>query len=175
MDRRTLRLTLHPFTAEEARRVIAGTPGPADVWADGYPLEDERDPLRSFVARVGTGAETHPFTLYALRERATGRAIGGLGFYGPPDPRGVVTVGYGLVAVARGHGFATEAVREALAIAWEAGARLVAADTAADNVDSQRVLLRAGFREVRRTPESVFFESPARKLHDSFPRRAQSV
>ena len=40
--------------------------------------------------------------------------IGAAGFQGPPDDTGAVRVGYGLAESARGHGYATEALRALL-------------------------------------------------------------
>ena len=157
VDVHSERLTLHPLTGPEARRVIDGTPGDTDRWASDYPFADELDVLVPFVARVGDGADLHPFTLYRLVERATGVAIGGLGFGGPPDDDGAVEIGYGLVPSARGQGYATEAVLLAVGIAARAGATRVDAGTDPTNLASQRVLARAGFVERGRTSGTVRF------------------
>ena len=98
------------------------------------------------------------FTLYQVREASSGLAVGGIGFFGPPDDDGVVELGYGLVAAARGRGYATEALVGALGIAAAHGARLVRADTEPANTASQGVLTKAGFAEVRRTEQLVFYE-----------------
>jgi len=62
------------------------------------------------------------------------------------------------VPAARGAGIASEALRAAVDGAAAHGAALVGADTVLDNAASQRVLTKAGFVEVRRTAELVFFE-----------------
>lgn len=69
-----------------------------------------------------------------------------------------VEFGYGLVPSARGRGLATEAVQVALERAAQNGARLAAADTSTSNFASQRVLARAGLKEVGRNESLVFFE-----------------
>lgn len=158
MDHLTPRLVLHPFTAEEALRVIAGTPEPGELWAPDYPFAAELDPLRAYAERLGSGEDQHPFTLYAIRERSDGAAIGGIGFFGEPDEEGAVELGYGLVPSARGRGFATEALRGAVVIARAAGAARIRADTDLDNGASRRVLEKAGFVETRRTDTLVFVE-----------------
>lgn len=157
MDVTTARLVLHPFTAEEARRVVEGAPSASDRWAPGYPLVDELDPLRHFVERLGAGSDEHPFTLYRIDELATGLAVGGIGFFYPPDDEGTTELGYGLIPDARGKGYATEAVRAALDVARAAGAVRVIADTELGNVASQGVLTKAGFVETMRADELVFF------------------
>jgi len=155
-DVRTARLVLHPIRPDEAARILAGAPGPDDRWHPEYPLPDELEPLRSL---AGATAPHPVFTLYQVRDAASRLAIGGIGFFGPPDGEGAVEFGYGLVAAARLRGFATEAVRAAVRLAEEHGAALVRADTSPANLASQRVLEKAGLSEVRRTEGLVFFES----------------
>lgn len=79
-------------------------------------------------------------------------ALGSIGFFGPPEPGadGVpeVEVGYGLVAEARGYGFATEALEGLLAEADGAGVR-VRASVEPTNAASIRVLAKCGFTELR--------------------------
>jgi RimJ/RimL family protein N-acetyltransferase len=154
-DVRTARLVLHPIRPDEARRIVGGEAGPDDRWHPDYPFEDELDPLKSLAKATSPDPV---FTLFQVRDAATGLAVGGIGFFGPPDEAGVVEIGYGLVADARGRGLATEAVVAAVRLAAEHGAALVRADTTPGNGASQRVLEKAGFGEVRRTGELVYFE-----------------
>lgn len=151
MDVATQRLILHRIGPAEAARIVAGHRGPDEVWAPDYPFADEIDPLTSLAA---SEESDHPFTLYAVRERTTTMAIGGIGFFGPPED-GIVEVGYGLVPSARGRGYATEALQGAVGIARAAGARRIIADTAVENIASLTVLRTAGFTETRRTDEVV--------------------
>jgi len=151
-DVATERLILHPFTAAEARRVANRAPAEGDSWHPEYPTADEIDVLLLF-----TTDPTTPFTLYAIRERESGLAIGGLGFFGAPDAEGTVEIGYGLVPSAQGKGYATEAVRAALLIAASNGAQRVKADTLPANVASQNVMVKAGFLEQHRTDATVYY------------------
>ncbi|WP_232304599.1 GNAT family N-acetyltransferase [Microbacterium sp. XT11] len=84
--------------------------------------------------------------------------MGGLGFFGPPDENGRVEFGYGLVPAVRGEGLASEAVVAALEFAAAHGARSAVADTDPANIASQRVLVKAGLRETRRTDSLIFYE-----------------
>jgi RimJ/RimL family protein N-acetyltransferase len=154
-DVETGRLVLHPLSPAEAGRIVGGVAEPGDRWHAEYPFPDELVPLRA----LAKAADPDPvFTLYQVRERANGLAVGGIGFFGPPGPEGVVELGYGLVAAARGRGFATEALRAAVELAWRNGVALVAADTEPGNTASQRVLEKAGFREAGRDAATVRFE-----------------
>ena len=150
----TDRLLLEPISPEYAARVVAGEPAPGDDWHPEYPFADEVGALRSLIAHPD---QDEFFTLYVVRRIADGLAVGGIGFSGPPVD-GRVEIGYGLVPAARGAGIATEALRAAVDGAAAHGAALVGADTVLDNAASQRVLTKAGFVEVRRTAELVFFE-----------------
>ena len=148
------RLHLESIPPPLAARIVAGERIPDDHWHPEYPFADELDPLRSLAA---SSTPDPVFTMYMIRRACDGIAIGGLGFFGPPDDSGRVEIGYGLVPAARGAGFATEAVRAALRVAAEHGAIVVAADTENYNRASQRVLLKAGFVEVCRDHRAASF------------------
>ncbi|MFJ9522205.1 GNAT family N-acetyltransferase [Kitasatospora sp. NPDC101801] len=159
-DLLTERLTLHPFTPDEAERVAAGEPGPADHWAPGYPTEGERTGARMFLKGCQDGQDPHPFGNFEIRRRTDGAAIGGIGFHGGPDDTGAVEVGYGLAAAERGQGYATEAVLAVLAHARAAGARVFRAETTVENAASQGVLRKAGLALVRTDGDALHFELP---------------
>ncbi|MFM7211168.1 MAG: GNAT family N-acetyltransferase [Actinomycetota bacterium] len=98
-----------------------------------------------------------PWGPLQVRERVGGMAIGGAGFKGPPDDQGVVEVGYGFAPSARGHGYATEAVRALCALAVARGAVAVIAETHVDNAASERVLERCGFAVTSRDAQMTFW------------------
>ena len=145
---------LDVISPELARRIVARDEQPGDDWHPEYPFADELDPLRSLAAASSTDPV---FTMYLIRRRSDGSAVGGIGFFGPPDDTGTVEFGYGLVPSARGAGLATESVELALQQAADNGARAVVADTDVANVASQRVLEKNGFVEVRRGAALVFY------------------
>jgi RimJ/RimL family protein N-acetyltransferase len=77
------------------------------------------------------------------------RIIGSAGFHAPPDQDGRVEIGYRVEAEHRRQGVATEVVRALFDWAYrEHGVTRFRAATAPDNVASQAVLARFGFREV---------------------------
>ena len=142
------------ISRETAARIIARDEQAGDDWHVDYPFEDELVPLRMLVQHV----DPHPvFTLYMIRDQ-DGLAVGGLGFFGPPDETGTVEIGYGLIPAARGRGLASDAVAHAARIAAAHGAIRIVADTDLGNLPSQRVLLTAGFTETRRDQDKVIFE-----------------
>ena len=147
-------VSLHVISPREAGRIVNRTPDDADRWHPQYPFDDELAPLRSHLAATSPDPV---FTFYQVREVATGLAIGGIGFFGPPSASGTVELGFGLVEAARGRGLATDALRQAVEIAQRAGAKAVIADTLLANEPSQRVLAKNGFVEYRRDATLVYF------------------
>ncbi len=145
-------VVLHPIGRDEAARIVTGTPAADDRWHPQYPFVDELGPLRQMM----DGGPADPiFTLYQIRDHGTGLAVGGIGFFGPPDGTGTVTIGYGLVRAARRRGFATAATRAMIDLARRHGARAVEASTALDNSASQRVLVKAGLVEIGRDATEI--------------------
>ncbi|GJF32021.1 hypothetical protein KNE206_47210 [Kitasatospora sp. NE20-6] len=160
-DLLTERLALHPLTAPEAARIAAGERTPDTRWAADYPAEGERTGARMFLRACEAVGDPQPFGGYEIRLRADGLAVGGIGFHGGPDGHGTVEVGYGLAESARGHGYATEALRAFVGLAVAHGAALVTANTTHDNVPSQRVMTAAGMVLVREDDELKYYEAPS--------------
>lgn len=161
--------TLFPAPALETERLTLRGHTPADfdecaaMWAD--PLV-----TRHIGGRPSTAEETWArlvryagmwallgFGYWVARERETGRFVGEVGFADfrreiTPSFDGAPEVGWALAASAHGRGFATEAVRAALA--W-ADAHLPAPRTVCminpENTASIHVAARCGFREQTRT------------------------
>ncbi|WP_163019890.1 GNAT family N-acetyltransferase, partial [Pseudomonas viridiflava] len=96
-------------------------------------------------------------TMYLVRRRSDGLATGGFGFFGPPDDKGTVEFGYGLVPSARGAGLASEAVQLGLQHAATRGALIALADTELGNIPSQRVLEKNGLIEIKRDQSHVYY------------------
>ena len=139
----TLRLRLPLVSPEERDDMLAGRRRPQ--WHADYPREDDRDA----VTMLRDGAD--PWGPRHIVRAFDGMVVGSIGFFGPPSDAGgtpEAEVGYGLVADARGHGVATEALRGLLALTDLAGVR-VRASVLPDNTASVRVLAKCGFTELR--------------------------
>src|SRR4051794_40726672 len=108
----TERLRLEAFDRGTAEAIVSGEPG-GRAWHPDFPRADDQGAARGFL-----GHEDEVFGSFVIVERRTGLAIGTIGFYGPPDNGGLVMIGYGLVAPARGAGYATEALHALLAYAF---------------------------------------------------------
>ncbi|MFJ7067012.1 GNAT family N-acetyltransferase [Streptomyces sp. NPDC101115] len=140
----TARLLLLPLTVDGARRIVDAEPAPGERWAEGYPEGGDTRSARGFMNGVAERGDPGVYRPYRIQLLADGTIIGGIGFHGPPDEGGVVTVGYGLVPGARGHGYASESLRALIGRAREAGATAVRGDADLDNVPSHRVMEAAG-------------------------------
>ena len=85
---------------------------------------------------------------YLIVLKKSDRIIGSIDYkYVPVN--GVTEVGYGLNPSFEGHGYMTEALRAFLCFGKKLGIKTVRADTLPDNVRSQNVLKRCGFRFLR--------------------------
>ncbi|HYJ68402.1 MAG TPA: GNAT family N-acetyltransferase [Nocardioidaceae bacterium] len=158
MDSRTARLNLHAVDVREAQRIHDRAPQSGDAWAVDYPFEGDLAATGGFLLATEHNGEQRPFGYYQIRRQSDGLAIGGVGFKGPPDG-GVVEIGYGLASSARGHGYATEALRALVQIAAGLGVTTIRADTDLDNVASQRTLDNAGFHLVEADSEFCHYEA----------------
>jgi RimJ/RimL family protein N-acetyltransferase len=153
----TTRLVLHPVDESEARRIRERAPALDDRWAVDYPFDGDLAGLGAYLRAVEHHGEQRPFGYYRISLRQDGTAIGGIGFKGPPQD-GVVEIGYGLVPSARSNGYATEALGAIVDLAAALHVTTVRADTDLDNIASQRVLEKAGFRPIREDREAKYFE-----------------
>jgi RimJ/RimL family protein N-acetyltransferase len=158
MSIQTENLVLHPITPAEAQRIVSQAPGPDDTWADGFPREDDLDGLGMLLRAGGDATEAPPFGSMLITERASGNAIGSIGFYGPPDEAGQITIGYGLVEQYRGRGLGTEALEALIAYCrTRPEVAAILADTEVENKVSQRVLEKSGFTLIRASSELCFY------------------
>lgn len=156
----TERLTLQGVTPAAAADLRAGGTGGFE-WIEGGPFEGTRDAAGMIVSAYEQGVHRPEWGMFVLVRRGDGRAVGGMGFHGVPDEEGRAEVGYDLAENARGHGYATEALR---ALSDRALARddvkLLFAAIDRDNAPSQRVIARSGFTRV-----SADLEQVAHELH----------
>jgi [ribosomal protein S5]-alanine N-acetyltransferase len=135
---------LHARDLDRASREIGATV-PADM-ADGL---DHFLEYRSAQLREDPTVQPWLGRVIVLDDGSGRRIIGSIGFHGPPDDDGRVEVGYRVTSEHRRQGVATEAVRGLFDWAnREHGVTRFRAATAPDNVASQGVLARFGFRRI---------------------------
>lgn len=155
---RSERLTLEGVTpATAADLSLAGDGGYA--WVGGAPADGTRVGAGHAVKWYEDGVFHPEWGMYVLVRRDDDLAVGAMGFHGVPDGDGRVEIGYDLVAGARGHGYATEALRTLSRRALERdGVRAVVAVVDHENAPSQRVVTRAGFTRVSEDVGQITYE-----------------
>ena len=154
----TRRLLMVQLGVEEAVALVDGRGGNGRPWAPGYPDDGALMAAGFVMASAQHGRDLGPYGTYEIIRRRDGRVIGAAGFQGPPDETGAVRIGYGLAESARGHGYATEAVKALLAWARKQdGLTYVLADTTRTNIASQRVMERAGMQLVGEDGELLYY------------------
>ncbi|MFJ3563479.1 GNAT family N-acetyltransferase [Streptomyces diastaticus] len=116
------------------------------TWLGGDPDEGSRAAGAMVARAYARGTHRPAWGTFVVVRRHDERALGTVGFHGPPDGTGSAEVGYGLQERARGHGHATAALRS-LAV-WglgQPGSPTLRARVDPGNQASQGVLRRAGF------------------------------
>jgi [ribosomal protein S5]-alanine N-acetyltransferase len=157
-------IELRPVPRAAVEAIATGDRLPG--WAEDFPTPADRGIARILHQAGRPEAEPRrpgPWGHYQVVERASAAVVGGIGFRGPPQD-GVAEIGYGIVPSRQGRGYATEAVRAVLLLAWEQPeANTVIAHTENGNLASQRVLGKAGFvLEATAAQRRYRIERPAR-------------
>lgn len=144
----TDRLELTPLPVESAAAL------PDDREAASRALGSELSPewpdpnLHGVLRRhAGASAGTEHFGVWVMIERNSGRAVGDIGFHGPPDESGTIEIGYSVTPSCRRRGYATEAANAI--VEWarsQPGIHDVVAGCDPNNLPSIRTLERAGFQ-----------------------------
>ena len=149
----TERLVLFPYTAENLSLFNTDLPGFEEEFGVVY-RDEELDPLLTdFLKELEREIAEDPenclfFTEFLIVLKENDHIIGSVDFKYPPR-EGVTEVGYGMNPAFTGHGYMTEALSAFLLFGKELGVKTVRADTTPDNIKSQNVLKRCGFRFLR--------------------------
>ncbi len=115
------------------------------------PGEYDRNAIEFFRDRLLEGGEEVVgwYGWYAVRRASVDLPavlVAACGFFGPPEERGEVEIGYSVVASFRRQGYATEIVHALVDIAFsDPGVQRVVARTTQRNIASISTLKRAGF------------------------------
>lgn len=149
----TERLVLFPYTAENLALFNSDIERFEDEFDVVYRGEELDYLLTGFLKKLEGEIMEDPenylfFTEFLIVLKDNSHVIGSIDF--KYVPRGGVTeVGYGMNPSYQGHGYMTEALGAFLGFGKELGVRTVRADTKPDNIKSQNVLKRCGFRFLR--------------------------
>jgi RimJ/RimL family protein N-acetyltransferase len=154
----TPRLDLVLLELDGARALAAGVNRNGHPWASGYPLGSTLLRAELTLAAAAQKRPLGPFGTYQVIRRADDRVIGDVGFMGPPDATGAVSVGCSITEDARSQGYATEALWTLLEWArGQSGLTCVLADTTRSNLASQRLLERVGLHRVGEDGELIYY------------------
>ena len=155
------RLVLFPYTAEGLALFNRDLAAFERTYGVKYRGEELDYLLTEFLVRLEKAVAADPehylfFTEFLIVRSEDDVVVGSIDFkYIPVD--GVTEVGYGLNPVYQGNGYMTEALRAFLAYGKGLGVRQVKAETLRDNVRSQRVLARCGFRQTEEIEDSLWW------------------
>jgi ribosomal-protein-alanine N-acetyltransferase len=122
--------------------------------------EEIREALPFWHKATALHPQDYPwFTNWEIVLKSERIAVGGISMGGISTTPGAVKVGYFLDRRYQGWGLATEALRAVFA--WgkqDPRLQRFVAETARDNLPSQRLLQRLGFATVLQTPEGMYWE-----------------
>jgi RimJ/RimL family protein N-acetyltransferase len=141
---RTERLILRRWTDADRAPFAALNADP--VVMEHFPGTMSREASDAFVDRIQRHWEEHDWGLWAVEVPALAPFVGYVGLW-PADyvGEGTVEVGWRLARGEWGHGYATEAAREALRVGFEElGLDEIVSFTVPQNVRSRRVMERIG-------------------------------
>jgi RimJ/RimL family protein N-acetyltransferase len=154
----TERLDLILLRPAAARCLATGAQAEGHPWAPGYPLGSTLLRAELTLAAAAKERPLGAFGSYQVVRRADGAVIGDVGFMGPPDATGAVSVSCAIIEGARRRGYAGEAL--AVLLAWareQPGLTCVLADTTRSNIASQRLLERAGLHRIGEDGELLYY------------------
>ena len=157
----TERLVLFPYTQENLALFNSDLPGFEALYGVKYRGEELDHLLTGFLKKLEREIADDPdhylfFTEFLIVLKENDHVIGSIDYqYVPRD--GVTEVGYGLNPAYEGRGCMTEALTAFLEFGRSLGIRIVRADTEQDNIKSQNVLKKCGFRFLRQA-ENLWWE-----------------
>jgi ribosomal-protein-alanine N-acetyltransferase len=151
------RIELLPLTIPMMEGIIASdrkkaTGGYDVVFFDPMLPFDLAEALPFILARIRERPETESWWARLIVRRDDRAVIGSVGFAGPPDHDGKVTMGYSVDPAEEGKGFATEAAR--MQMAWgfaQSDVRAVRATISPLNGASLRIAAKCGMKNVGMT------------------------
>jgi RimJ/RimL family protein N-acetyltransferase len=108
------------------------------------------DAIDFWIVKVSQNEDNYPwFTNWEMVLKEKNVSIGGIGLTGTPDEQGQVMVGYGIDKNYHNQGFATESLQALIQWVFEnPQATSIIAETKTDNLASQKVLSKNGFKQI---------------------------
>ena len=153
MFKKRVQIMLTELTDADATTLFAYRSNP-DVWRYQTWIPASVTDAFSFIRTFGRVREPRAsgWTQFAIRDREAGELLGDCGCHMLKDH--VAEIGYTIAPAFQGRGYATEAVRQLLALLGRQNVVQVIARTDARNIPSMKVLEKLGF-----TPDPSASES----------------
>ncbi|MBS7566348.1 GNAT family N-acetyltransferase [Mucilaginibacter sp. Bleaf8] len=147
----------------QSRAALEATLGlqPSDMKIDtAFRAEMDQAMHNYWLPNTKAYPELYPwYTNWEIVLKDINTAIGGIGFGGYPDDYGTTSVGYVISQQRQGKGYATEALLALLEWGFSFSVlKQVDADTTPGNIASQRVLLKAGFKQISIEPSAILYQ-----------------
>lgn len=124
-----------------------------------WPTEDTMDILPIIKESLEKYKKPSGFETWMIIKKENMQVVGDIGFFGKPNEKGEVEVGYGLVEQERGKGFGFEALKAI--IDWaitKDSVKVIKADCLVNNKPSSRILEKVGMKEVNRDDELIYWK-----------------
>lgn len=141
---RTERLVLREWRADDVEPFVSLNADPAVM--EFFPRPLEREATLASIARIEAHFAQHGYGLWAVEIPGVAPFIGFTGLARPVFRPDDVEIGWRLARAYWGAGYATEAARAAVARAFEIGIPELISMTVPENIRSQRVMEKLGFR-----------------------------
>lgn len=160
----TDRLILIPITLEISSTLMNSSTIEIDKLGlkchEHWPTKDTKDILPIINEALEKSKEATGFEAWMIIKKQSNTIIGDMGFFGPPDEKGEVEVGYGLVEEEWKKGFATEALKGIMSwLSPQKMVKIIKASCLINNTASAGVLKKCGFKEINRDAEAIYWEA----------------
>lgn len=156
-------LILIPMSHDQVRSVMIGEEIPHNgisIEKDPHwPRKDTLDILP--IADQILESLEHPsgFEIWMIVKRESQIVIGDIGFHGPPDIKGNVEIGYGLVETEHNQGFGSEALKALMDWALnQPEVKSISATCLLTNLPSRRILEKNQMKEVAKNDDHVQYQ-----------------
>jgi RimJ/RimL family protein N-acetyltransferase len=156
----TERLVLRALHADDAEAMLAYRADPEIMRYQGWEPQSIDD-VRAFIAEVSKAEPYAPGTWrqLAITVRSTGELIGDCGVHVPQNEPEQAEFGMTLAPAFQGHGYASEAIRALLRLAFDTlGKHRVFGSIDPRNARSIALMHRTGFRQEAHFVESLRFK-----------------
>ena len=174
----TKRLVLFPYTKESLSLFNSDLSRFEERYGVRYCGEELDHLLNSFLVKLEKEIEDDPenylyFTEFLIVLKENDHIIGSIDFkYIPRD--GITEIGYGMNRDYEGHGYMSEALEAFLKLGKKLGISKVLADTLPDNIRSQNVLKRNGFRFLKQDG-NLWWEKDLRDYYEAYDDRYKTI